>query len=79
MIAQGGIHMAVAAALSQVYQEEGTHVFLKAGKRMASIRDMPKVLALGIHEQDEVEVIVDGEEEISVIEQIEKILCNSCL
>lgn len=74
--AQGGIHMAVAAALSRVYVEEGNCVFLRAGKRMASIRDIPKMLALGVHEQDEVEVIADGEEEISVIEQIEKMLCN---
>lgn len=73
----GGIHMAIASALSQTVRTENIHVFLKAGKKMASIREPLKVLALGVHAQDWVEIIADCEgEEESVIEQMEKILCK---
>ncbi len=73
----GGIHMAVAAALSQTVRREDEHVFLKAGKKMASIREPLNVLSLGVHRMDWVEIIVDCEkEEESVLEQIEKILCH---
>lgn len=69
--------MAIASALSQTVRTENIHVFLKAGKKMASIREPLKVLALGVHAQDWVEIIADCEgEEESVIEQMEKILCK---
>lgn len=71
----GGIHMAVAVSLRQAVREKNVHVFLKAGKKMASVRELEKVLALGIHQSDVIDVIVDGEgEEASVMERMEKIL-----
>lgn len=67
--------MAVAAALCRTVRTEDEHVFLKAGKKIASIREPLKVLSLGVRRMDWVEIIVDCEkEEESVLEQIEKIL-----
>lgn len=44
---------------------------------MVSVREMQKVLALGVHQWDQIEVLVDSEqEEESVLERIEKILCS---
>lgn len=69
--------MAIAASLGQAVQEKDAHVFLKAGRKMASVKEIPKVLALGVHEQDFVEVIVDSEgEEEALMERVERILCN---
>lgn len=69
--------MAIAAALCQMACEGKEHVFLKAGRRMASIREPVKVLALGVRQMEWVEIIVDGEgEEESVLEQVENILCK---
>ena len=72
----GGIHMAVAVSLGQIIRESDTHVFLKSGRRMVSGREIPKVLALGVHQLDWVELIVDGEEEESAMERIGKLLGN---
>lgn len=73
----GGIHLAVASSLAQTVLAEGAHVFLKSGKKMVSVREMQKVLALGVHQWDQIEVLVDSEqEEESVLERIEKILCS---
>lgn len=73
----GGIHMAIAAALCQIVCEGKEHVFVKAGRRMASIREPVKVLAIGVRRLEWVEIIVDGEgEEESVLEQVENILCK---
>ena len=75
--AAGGIHLAIAAALGETARAAEAHVFLKSGKKMVSAREIRKVLALGIHEQDQVEIIVDGEEEeAGIMERIEKILCG---
>lgn len=69
--------MAVAASLGQAVKDQDAHVFLKAGKKMVSVKEIPKILALGVHEQDIVEVIVDSEgEEEALMERIERILCN---
>ena len=69
--------MAIAAALCQIGCEGKEHVFVKAGRRMASIREPVKVLALGVRRLEWVEIIVDGEgEEESVLEQVENILCK---
>lgn len=69
--------MAVAVSLGQVVRAAAVHVFLKAGKKMVSAREVQKVLSLGVHQMDWVELIVDGEEEEeSVMEQIRKLLCN---
>ncbi len=68
--------MAVAVSLGQIIRESATHVFLKSGRRMVSGREIPKVLALGVHQLDWVELIVDGEEEESAMERIGKLLGN---
>ncbi len=69
--------MAIAAALCQIVCEGKEHVFVNAGRRMASIREPVKVLALGVRRLEWVEIIVDGEgEEESVLEQVENILCK---
>ena len=68
--------MAVAVSLGQIVRESDTHVFLKSGRRMVSGREIPKVLALGVHQLDWVELIVDGEEEESAMERIGKLLGN---
>lgn len=68
--------MAVAVSLGQIMKESDVHVFLRSGKKMVSVREIPKVLALGVHELDQVELIVDGEEEESVLEQTIKLLCR---
>ncbi len=50
---------------------------MKTDKKMVSAKEVPKVLALGVHELDWVEVIVDSEgEEEALMERIERILCN---
>lgn len=73
----GGIHLVVAVLLSQVSREEGTHIFLKSGNRMVSVREYRKVLTLSVRQDDWVEILVDGgQEEESVMEQMEKILCS---
>ncbi|MDE6961349.1 MAG: HPr family phosphocarrier protein [Lachnospiraceae bacterium] len=73
----GGIHMAIAVSLGLTAKEQGGHVFLKTDKKMVSAKEVPKVLALGVHELDWVEVIVDSEgEEEALMERIERILCN---
>ncbi len=75
--ASGGIHMAVAVALGQAVKGKDAHVFIKAGRKMVSVKEISKVLALGVHERDQVEVIVDsGEEEEALMERMERILCN---
>lgn len=68
--------MAVAVSLGQIMKESDVHVFLRSGKKMVSVREIPKVLALGVHELDQVELIVDGEEEESVLERTVKLLCR---
>lgn len=73
----GGIHMAIAVSLGQVIRESEAHVFLKAGKKMISAREVQKILSLGVHQLDWIELIVDGEEEEEpVAERIRKLLCN---
>lgn len=68
--------MAVALTLGQISKREDAHVFLLAKGRMVSVRESQKVLALGIHKEEWVEVMIDSEggEETEVIEQIEKLL-----
>lgn len=69
--------MAIAVSLGQAVQQYGAHVFLKAGRKMVSVKEVAKVLALGVHEQDFVEVIVDSEgEEEALMERMERILCD---
>lgn len=69
--------MAIAASLGQAVREKDAHVFLKVGRKMASVKEIPKVLALGVHEWDFVEVIVDSEgEEEALMERMERILCG---
>lgn len=73
----GGIHLSIAVSLRQIAGESGAHVFLKAGKKMVSAQEVQRVLSLGVHQMDRVELIVDGEEEEdSVMERIGKLLCN---
>lgn len=73
----GGIHLAVAVSLRQIAGESDAHVFLKSGKKMVSAQEVQRVLSLGVHQMDRVELIVDGEEEEdSVMERIGKLLCN---
>lgn len=73
----GGIHLAVAVSLRQIAGESDAHVFLKSGKKMVSVQEVQRVLSLGVHQMDWVELIVDGEEEEdSVMERIGKLLCN---
>ena len=68
--------MAIAASLGQVVRESEAHVFLKAGKKV-SAREVQKILSLGVHQLDWIELIVDGEEEEEpVAERIRKLLCN---
>ena len=38
----GGIHMAIAVSLGQVVRESEAHVFLKAGKKMISAREVDR-------------------------------------
>ncbi len=75
MTAAGGIHMAVAVALNQLSENKGVHIFLRTEKRLVSVREVAKVLALRVHAEEWVEVIVDDEQEEGIMEQIERLLC----
>lgn len=68
--------MAVAMELGRISKKKDAYVFLMAKGRMVSARECQKVLALGVHKDEWVEVMIDseGEEESAVIEQIEKLL-----
>lgn len=68
--------MAVAIELGRISKKEDAYVFLIAKGRIVSVRECQKVLALGVHKDEWVEVMIDsdGEEESAVIEQIEKLL-----
>ena len=68
--------MSVAVSLGRIVRELDVHVFLKSQKKMVSAREISKVLSLGVHQMDWVELIVDGDEEESAMEQIGKLLCN---
>ena len=68
--------MAIAVSLGQISKESDAYVFLKSGKKMVSAREIPKVLALGVHERGQVELIVDGDEEEAVMERITRLLCK---
>lgn len=73
----GGIHLAIAVSLRQIAGESDAHVFLKSGKKMVRVQEVQRVLSLGVHQMDWIELIVDGEEEEdSVMERIGKLLCN---
>ncbi len=67
--------MAVAVALNQLSENKGVHIFLRAEKRLVSVREVAKVLALRVHAEEWVEVIVDDEQEEGIMEQIERLLC----
>lgn len=73
----GGIHLAIAVELSRIPGKTGTHVFLKSGKKMVSIREYRRILTLAVRQGDQVELIVDGEEEEAVMEQMERILSRT--
>ncbi len=67
--------MAVAVALNQLSENKGVHIFLRTEKRLVSVREVAKVLALRVHAEEWVEVIVDDEQEEGIMEQIERLLC----
>lgn len=76
----GGIHAAVAALLRQIAVEENAFISIRTDRKMVSVREYIKVLSLGIHQYDWIDVIVDGEQdEEFIMARIERILCGSSI
>lgn len=65
-----GIHAEVAARLYEVSRRHGScHIFIKHGRRMASLMNIGQLLALGVKHGDEIVIIADGENETQAIEE----------
>lgn len=65
-----GIHAEVAARLYEVSRRhESCHIFIKHGKKIASLMNISQLLALGVKQGDEIVVIADGEDEAGVIKE----------
>lgn len=78
--APGGIHAAVAVLLSRIVIEENAFIFIKTDRKMVSVREHIKVLSLGIHQYDWIDIIVDGEQdEKFIMSQVERILCGGSI
>lgn len=73
----GGIHIAVAVLLRQIAVEQNAFISIKTDKKIVSVREYMKVLSLGIHENDWVDIVVESNhDEEFIISQVEKILCS---
>lgn len=73
----GGIHVGIAVLLRQTALDEKCFISVKTGKKMISVKDYMKILSLGIHQYEWIEIVVesDHDEEI-IMSRIEKILSS---
>ncbi len=73
-----GIHAEVAARLYEVSRRhESCHIFIRHGKKMASLMSISQLLALGARQGDEIVIITDGEDEADVIEEVISVIQSS--
>lgn len=78
--APGGIHAAVAALLRQIAVEEGAFIGVKSDRKMVSVREYIKVLSLGIHQYDWIDIIVESEQdEELILSRVERVLCGGSI
>lgn len=69
-----GIHAGIASKLYSVTQKYNNHAYIKYKHKTASMNSMINVLGLGVCAQEEVFVIVDGDNEEQHMNELEYVL-----
>lgn len=73
-----GIHAEVVARLYEVSRRhESCHIFIRHGKKMASLMSISQMLSLGARQGDEIVIIADGEDEADAIEEVISVIQSS--
>lgn len=73
-----GIHAEVAARLYEVsIHHTSCHIFIRHGKKMASLMHISQILSLGVKQGDEIVIIADGEDEAGAIEEVIAVIRSS--
>lgn len=73
-----GIHAEVAARLYEVNRHHTScHIFIRHGKKMASLMHISQILSLGVKQGDEIVIIADGEDEAGAIEEVIAVIQSS--
>lgn len=66
---QWGIHASVATALCELSMRYKGHMFIKYGKKTASIRYISQTLGLGVRCGEEIIIIADGDDEAKAMDE----------
>lgn len=73
----GGLEARPIAVLVQVASQYDSTVYLQIDNKKVNAKSIMGMMTLGLSAGEEIEIIVEGADEVNAMEQIEKYLCGA--